>query len=84
MEKSDVLMENFVKGTMEKWGLGYETLKEINPWLIYAKISGYGNEGLEQYTQKTAFDIIGIIFTYLGILLIGFILWKKRGRKKRH
>ncbi len=58
MEKSDVLVENFVKGTMEKWGLGYNILKDINPRLIYAKISGYGNKGLEQYTQKTAFDII--------------------------
>ncbi|MFW9946406.1 MAG: CaiB/BaiF CoA transferase family protein [Candidatus Odinarchaeota archaeon] len=58
VEKSDVIIENFVKGTMEKWGLGYEVLKEINPKLIYAKISGYGNEGLEEYTKKTAFDII--------------------------
>jgi crotonobetainyl-CoA:carnitine CoA-transferase CaiB-like acyl-CoA transferase len=58
VKKSDVLVENFVKGTMEKWGLGYEVLKEINPRLIYAKISGYGNEGLEKYTQKPAFDII--------------------------
>ena len=58
VEKSDVLIENFVKGTMEKWGLGYDVLKEINPKLIYAKISGYGNEGLERYTQKTSFDII--------------------------
>ncbi len=56
--KSDVLIENFVKGIMEKWGLGYEDLKKINPKLIYAKISGFGNEGLEEYTQKTAFDII--------------------------
>ena len=58
VEKSDVLIENFVKGTMEKWGLGYDILKEINPKLIYAKISGYGNEGLDEYTSKTSFDII--------------------------
>lgn len=58
VEKSDVLVENFVKGTMEEWDLGYDVLKEINPRLIYAKISGYGNEGLEKYTQKTSFDII--------------------------
>jgi CoA:oxalate CoA-transferase len=58
VEKSDIVVENFVKGTMEKWGLGYDILKEINPNLIYAKISGYGNEGLDKYTQKTAFDII--------------------------
>lgn len=71
VKKSDVLVENFVKGTMEKWGLGYDDLKEINPRLIYAKISGYGNEGLEQYTQKTAFDII--IQAQAGILdALGF------------
>jgi CoA:oxalate CoA-transferase len=58
VEKSDVIIENFVKGTMERWGLGYEKLNEINPGLIYAKISGFGNEGLEEYTKKTAFDII--------------------------
>ena len=58
VEKSDIVVENFVKGTMEKWGLGYDVLKEKNPRLIYAKISGYGNEGLDKYTQKTAFDII--------------------------
>jgi CoA:oxalate CoA-transferase len=71
VEKSDVLVENFVKGTMEKWGIGYEVLKEINPRLIYAKISGYGNKGLKQYTQKTAFDII--IQAQAGILdALGF------------
>ncbi len=58
VKKSDVILENFVKGTMEKWGLGYDILKEINPKLIYAKISGFGNEGLDAYTSKTAFDII--------------------------
>ena len=71
VKKSDVLVENFVKGTMEKWGLGYDDLKEINPRLIYAKISGYGNEGLEEYTNKTAFDII--IQAEAGILdALGF------------
>jgi len=66
VKKSDVLIENFVKGTMEKWGLGYDVLKEVNPKLIYAKISGFGNEGLEEYTKKTAFDII--IQAQAGIL----------------
>lgn len=71
VKKSDVLIENFVKGTMEKWGVGYDILKEINPKLIYAKISGYGNEGLKRYTQKTAFDII--IQAEAGILdALGF------------
>ncbi len=56
--QSDVLVENFVKGTMEKWSLGYEDLKKINPRLIYAKISGYGNQGIKEYCEKTTFDLI--------------------------
>ena len=43
--KADVLMENYRVGTMEKLGLGYDILKEINPGLIYASISGFGLEG---------------------------------------
>ena len=58
IKKSDVIVENFVKGTMEKWGLGYDVLREQNPKIIYLKISGFGNEGLDRYTSKTAFDII--------------------------
>ncbi len=71
VERSDVVIENFVRGTMEKWGIGYDVLKNINSKLIYAKISGYGNEGLEEYTNKTAFDII--IQAEAGILnALGF------------
>jgi CoA:oxalate CoA-transferase len=43
--KADVLIHNFRPGVMEKNGLGYESLKKINPCLIYAEISGYGKEG---------------------------------------
>lgn len=43
--KSDVLIENFRPGTMEKWGLGPADLKAINPGLIYTRISGYGQTG---------------------------------------
>ena len=42
---SDVLVENFRPGVMEKLGLGYEELKEINPRIVYCKISGFGSEG---------------------------------------
>ena len=45
IKKSDVLIHNFRPGVMDKLGLGYTTAKEINPRLIYAKISGYGKEG---------------------------------------
>jgi CoA:oxalate CoA-transferase len=43
--KADVLIENFRPGTMEKLGLGWDTLKDVNPRLIYTCISGFGHEG---------------------------------------
>lgn len=43
--KADVLMHNFRPGVMERIGLDYETVKAINPGIIYAEINGYGNEG---------------------------------------
>ena len=54
--KTDVLCENFRVGTMEKLGLGYEVLREINPGLIYASISGFGLEG--PMAQRPCYDII--------------------------
>jgi len=54
--KADVLTENYRKGTMEKLGLGYDTLKAINPALIYCSISGYGRSG--PYADKGGFDLI--------------------------
>lgn len=42
---ADVVIENFKPGTMEKWGLGYEDLKKINPGIIMARVSGYGQTG---------------------------------------
>jgi crotonobetainyl-CoA:carnitine CoA-transferase CaiB-like acyl-CoA transferase len=53
---ADVLTENYRKGTMEKLGLGYETLKALNPRLIYCSISGYGRTG--PYADKGGFDLI--------------------------
>jgi formyl-CoA transferase len=43
--QSDVLVENFKVGAMEKWGLGYAALHELNPRLIYCAITGYGQTG---------------------------------------
>ncbi len=43
--KSDILVENFKPGTMEEMGLGYDKLKQANPRLIYANITGFGRDG---------------------------------------
>lgn len=53
---ADVLVENFRKGTMEKFGLGFEALKEVNPKLVYCAITGYGRSG--PYADKGGFDLI--------------------------
>lgn len=42
---SDVIVENFRPGTLEKWDLGYDVLAEINPGIILARVSGYGQTG---------------------------------------
>lgn len=55
IEDTDVLVENFATGTMEKLGVGYETLSEINPELVYAHGSGFGEEG--EYSEYTAMDL---------------------------
>ncbi len=52
----DVLVENFRPGTMEKLGLGYDVLKEVNPGLIYAASSGYGHSGPD--SKKASYDIL--------------------------
>jgi len=41
----DVLVENFLPGTMEKWGIGYDTLAKRHPRLVYCAISGFGSDG---------------------------------------
>lgn len=56
VKKADVVLENYRPGTMEKFGLGYDVLKEINPKIIYAACSGFGETG--PYSQKPAYDII--------------------------
>ncbi|TVR79465.1 MAG: CoA transferase [Rhodospirillales bacterium] len=43
--RSDVVCENFRPGTLERWGLGWDTLKEINPKLILLRVTGYGQTG---------------------------------------
>ena len=54
-EKSDVLLDGFRPGVMERLGLGYEQLKTVNPKLIYAALTGYGQTG--PYSQMAGHDL---------------------------
>jgi CoA:oxalate CoA-transferase len=56
VKESDVVVENFRPGVMKKLGLDYETLKGINPKLIYTSISGFGQYG--PYSQRPAYDLV--------------------------
>ena len=54
---TDILIENYRPGVMDKLGLGYEELQKINPGLIYGCISGFGHYG--PYSKRAGYDIIG-------------------------
>ena len=54
VKESDVFMQNFRPGTIDRMGFGYEKLKEINPNLIYLSISGFGDKG--PYAQSRVYD----------------------------
>ena len=54
---ADVLVENFRVGTLEKWGLGYEALSKLNPGLVMARVSGYGQTG--PWSHKAGYGLIG-------------------------
>lgn len=56
VKKADVVLENYRPGTMEKFGLGYEEIKKINPQIIYTACSGFGHSG--PYSSKPAYDVI--------------------------
>ena len=56
VEKADILLENFRGGTMEKLGLSYDVLKEVNPRLIYVSCTGFGQTG--PYKTDPAYDVI--------------------------
>jgi crotonobetainyl-CoA:carnitine CoA-transferase CaiB-like acyl-CoA transferase len=54
--KSDVLLENFRTGTMERLGLGYKALSRVNPRLVYCSISGFGESGPDAH--RGGYDLI--------------------------
>jgi crotonobetainyl-CoA:carnitine CoA-transferase CaiB-like acyl-CoA transferase len=73
IENADVLVENLRPGSLDRLGLGYETLKAINPRLVHAVISGFGRlPGYRgPYSDRPAFDIVAEAMS--GIMhLVGF------------
>lgn len=55
-EWADVLVENFTTGTMERLGLGYDSLSDKNPGLVYCSINGFGSTG--PYASRPGYDVI--------------------------
>ncbi len=56
VKKADVLLENMRPGSMEKFGVGYDVLKKVNPRLVYTAISGYGQTG--PLRERGAYDLV--------------------------
>lgn len=56
VESSDVVVENFRPGVMDKLGIGYDALRQVNPRIIFASISGFGQTG--PYVRRPSFDIV--------------------------
>jgi formyl-CoA transferase len=54
---TDILIENFRPGTLERWGLGYDDLAAINPRLVMVRVTGYGQDG--PYSTKAGYGSIG-------------------------
>lgn len=68
VKQVDVVTENFKPGTMDKLGIGYDVLKQVNPTLVFASISGYGQTG--PYSHRPGYDVVaqamGGIMSYTG------------------
>lgn len=95
VKKCDILVENYVPGKLEKYGLGYEQVKKLNPKLIYASITGYGQTG--PYANRPGYDCIieaeaGLMHitgestgppVIVGVAVTGkcyyFTLWEREG-----
>ncbi len=56
VKQSDVVINNFKTGTMDRLGLSYDTLKEVNPKIVYASITGFGEDG--PYKDLPGYDFI--------------------------
>jgi formyl-CoA transferase len=64
-KKSDVLIENFTPGLMKRFGLDYDTLRDLNPGLIYCSISAYGQDG--PYRDRPGYDMV--------LSAVGGLMW---------
>jgi len=60
-ETADILVENYRPGTFEKWGLSYERLKEVNPRLVFVRVSGYGQTG--PYASRGGYGTVAEAYT---------------------
>ena len=56
VQRSDVVIENFASGTMDRWGIGYDACREVNPSIIYCAAKGFGESGVLR--DKRAFDTV--------------------------
>ncbi|MEG2871286.1 MAG: CoA transferase, partial [Clostridium sp.] len=57
VKQSDIVLENYRPGVMEKLGLGYEELRKLNPAIVYGAVSGFGHYG--PYSSRPGYDILG-------------------------
>ncbi|MGD0803669.1 MAG: CoA transferase [Candidatus Bathyarchaeia archaeon] len=56
VKRSDIVVQNYLPGVMERLGLGYDALREANPRIIYAALSGFGQYG--PYSNRASFDVV--------------------------
>jgi len=55
-QQCDVLVENYLPGSLKKYDMDYESLSKVNPRLIYASITGYGQTG--PYSTRAGYDVM--------------------------
>lgn len=72
-EECDILVENYLPGALKKYQMDYETLRKVNPKLIYASITGYGQTG--PYADRAGYDVMVEAFVFpfpKQILILGY------------
>ena len=65
-ERSDVVLENFRPGTLERWGVGWDELSAVNPRLVLARVSGFGQTG--PYAQRAGFGTLAEAMSGFAVL----------------